>query len=512
MPDDAPAASEWLEADGRGGFASGPAHGPRTRRYHALLLTAQPPPGDRMVLVADVEAWVEQAGQRIALTSQRYAPDITTQGATATFDPAPWPSWRAELPGGVTVVHELLVDPESGDTVLRWRGLAPDMSLHVRPLLATRNYHALQQENPACDVSPQIAGGNAAWRPYAGQPATACLTNGTYRHDPCWYRHFFYTEECRRGLDCTEDLVSPGVFSYASGSADPVMILRAGDGISARAAPLAARILETRARRTSSNDALAAAVRAYLIERPADGGCGLIAGYPWFGEWGRDTFIALRGLLLGTGRVAEAQAVLLAWAGLVSEGMLPNRLADGGTPEYNSVDASLWYIVAVHDVLAAQANVPDAVRARLRDACEAILQGYANGTRYRIAADTDGLLRAGEPGRQLTWMDAKVGDWVVTPRIGKPVEVQALWHSALRIGGAWNARWTALADRASSSFSRTFANPEGGLFDVIDVDHTPGNSNSPCVRTRSLPSAAYPSPCWTAPPPARWSIWWRRSF
>ena len=171
----------------------------------------------------------------------------------------------------------------------------------------------------------------------------------------------------------------------------------------------------------------------------------IIAGYPWFGDWGRDTFIALRGLCLATGRLDDARDILVEWAGAVSEGMLPNRFPDRGeTPEFNSVDASLWYVIAVHEYPArrrARRRRADGHAAKLRAAVEAILAGYSSGTRFGIRADDDGLLACGEPGVQLTWMDAKVGDWVVTPRIGKPVEVQALWINALRIGRASSARW-----------------------------------------------------------------------
>ena len=202
-----------------------------------------------------------------------------------------------------------------------------------------------------------------------------------------------------------------------------------------------------------------------------DDGETILAGFPWFTDWGRDSFIALRGLLLATGRRAVAEQLLLAWAPYVDRGMLPNRFPDGGgPPEYNAVDASLWFVVAVHDLLATgqtEAAGP------LRAACIAILEGYRDGTRYGIGMDTDGLIRAGAPGQQLTWMDAKVGDWVVTPRRGKPIEVQALWINALRIAAAWpgGAAWSALADRATASLLDRFPDPAtGGLRDVVDGD------------------------------------------
>jgi predicted glycogen debranching enzyme len=467
--------AEWLQPDGSGGFASGTVGLIRTRRYHALLLTCRTPPTGRMVLVNGLEAWVERPSGAQSLSSQRYAPDTVHPDIAATivgFSHEPWPRWIFRLPDGETVEQELLVDPVGGGTILRWRGTAADAVLHVRPLLSVRDYHGLSRENGAFDFAATVRGGNVAWRPYRGEPAIACLTNGGYRQDATWYRQFLYTAERDRGLDCIEDLASPGVFSWAAGG-EAVMVLRAGDGLAVRTALHAARAIDAEAaRRAAAPDRLALAADAYLVDRGA--GSTIVAGYPWFTDWGRDTFIALRGLLLATGRIAQAEAVLLAWSDLVSEGMLPNRFADGDAPEFNTADASLWFCVAAHELLL-QAGLAPATGPRLRAAVEAILAGHLAGTRFGIGVDSDGLLRAGVPGQQLTWMDAKVGDWVVTPRIGKPVEIQALWYNALRAAAAWNPSFADLAERAAASFNARFADPDGpGLLDVVDVDHRAG--------------------------------------
>ena len=204
---------------------------------------------------------------------------------------------------------------------------------------------------------------------------------------------------------------------------------------------------DERARRARFGSRLERAADAYLVRR--GGGRTIVAGYPWFTDWGRDTFIALRGLCLATGRLDDARSILLEWAGHVSEGMLPNRFADQGAPEYNTVDASLWYVIAVHEYLRALADRgderPAAERRVLGDAVRRILAGHVRGTRYGIRVDEDGLLAAGEPGVQLTWMDAKVGDWVVTPRVGKPVEIQALWLNALRAAGEFTSDYAGVA-------------------------------------------------------------------
>ena len=210
----------------------------------------------------------------------------------------------------------------------------------------------------------------------------------------------------------------------------------------------------------------------------------IIAGYPWFTDWGRDTFIALRGLCLATGRLTDARSILLEWTGLVSEGMLPNRFADqGGAAEYNTIDASLWFVIAVHDYLSAMTRrrlkVPVQDRRALEDAVRAILTGHIRGTRYGIRVTEDGLLAGGEPGVQLTWMDAKVGDWVVTPRIGKPVEIQALWLNALRVAEWFTEEFRPVYERGAAAFAERFWNAEWGyLHDVIDADHEAGKVDS----------------------------------
>ncbi|HET9482209.1 MAG TPA: amylo-alpha-1,6-glucosidase, partial [Candidatus Polarisedimenticolia bacterium] len=205
---------------------------------------------------------------------------------------------------------------------------------------------------------------------------------------------------------------------------------------------------------------------------------------PWFTDWGRDTFIAIRGLCLATGRLAEARSILVEWASAVSDGMLPNLFPDGrAEPEYNSVDASLWYVVAVGDFIRAVEATGRAPAgedlAVLSGAVEAILDGYARGTRYGIRMDADGLLAAGVPGVQLTWMDARVGDRVVTPRIGKPVEVQALWVNALAVGAGFAIRFDPMLRAARDSFNARFWNEARGcLYDVVDVDHRAGATDA----------------------------------
>jgi predicted glycogen debranching enzyme len=476
---------EWLEPDGLGGYAMGCADGIRTRRYHAVLCAAAHPPEGRMVLVADVEAHAVTAAGRFALSSHAYRGGVVwPDGARrlAGFG-GPWPTWDYALPDGTTIRAELFARPGAPRAFLRWRRLAGDgpVRLEVRPLLAGRDHHALHHENPGFCFDAAIAGRRVTWRPYPGVPAIEAWASGAYRPAPDWYRGFHYDEEAARGLDCEEDLASPGVFDFDLEAGDAALIVAAEGAPALDAAPDAATALARAAdadaaRRAALPSPLARAAGAYLVRRGA--GATVIAGYPWFTDWGRDTFISLRGLCLATGRLDEARAITLAWSDALSEGMLPNRFGESAAPEYNTVDAALWFIVAA-DALAATGACTAAERRTLDDATDAIIAGYRRGTRHGIRVDGDGLVASGEPGVQLTWMDARVGDRVVTPRTGKPVEIQALWASALAIAGR---RRPALADevgRVRAVFEERFWNgARGMLFDVVDVDHRPGTTDA----------------------------------
>jgi glycogen debranching enzyme len=412
--------------------------------------------------------------------------------------------------------------------------------LCVRPFFSGRDYHATHHENPAFRFEPQRDGDTWTWHPYPGVPAIRVQSDGIYEHQPAWYRQFLYIAERERGLDDLEDLASPGVFAWelsqessgvlclsAEGTALDFSPLSPGgrgaggegevtDATSERARnasedgirrerqerrsslalrapdgpvpdplirPSATFSLQGRreeairaewTRRMAFATPLHRAADAYVVRRGT--GRTLIAGYPWFTDWGRDTFISLRGLCLSTRRFELAEEILRSWAPLISEGMLPNRFPDAGqAPEYNAVDASLWYVIAVAEFLKRYPSVSATARKELEAAARSILQGYARGTRFQIRMDHDGLIAAGVPSVQLTWMDAKLGDWVVTPRIGKPVEVQALWLNALHAFRYLSSDFESWFRQGRDVFQRRFWNPaKQCLFDVIDADHEAG--------------------------------------
>jgi predicted glycogen debranching enzyme len=484
--------NEWLEPDGLGGFASGTASGIRTRRYHALLLAATTPPTGRVVLVNGVDAWIETAGGTFALTSQRYEPGVIhPDGAqrVSSFAAEPWPRWTFTFEDGTSLEQSIVVLHGAPLVAISWRLTSrvqdmPAARLFVRPFFSGRDYHSMHHENAAFRFEPERHDDRLVWRPYDGIPAVHALSNGEYRHAPDWYRNFRYDEEAARGLDASEDLAAPGVFAWNLTDQDAYLVFAATpDAETTIPAATSAEEIVTwvytseLSRRKAFASPLHRAADAYLVKRGA--GTTIVAGYPWFTDWGRDTFIALRGICLAADRFDDARRILLEWSGAVSEGMLPNRFPDRSeSPEFNSVDASLWFVIAVHDLFE-RCTVSAADRATLELAVDAILTGYAAGTRFGIRLDEDGLLASGVPGQQLTWMDARVGDHVITPRIGKPVEIQALWLNALALAGARSPRWAGLFARGRASFEARFWNEDSGiLHDVVDVDHCPGTVDS----------------------------------
>jgi predicted glycogen debranching enzyme len=492
--------SEWLEADGAGGFASGTVNGIRTRRYHGLLLAATTPPTGRVMLVNGYDAWVESPAGRTDVSAQRYQGDVVHPAghrALVAFAADPWPTWRHALIGGVELVTELLVVPATARTIVRWSlsQPVPGAVLRVRPFLSGRDYHAMQHENASFDSRTTRIGNTLRWQPYAHLPTVICATTGAWTDEPQWYRHFLYSLERERGLDDTEDLASPGVMTFDISAGPAVWMMGTSldgadlpDGASL-ASSVDTTMTAERARRERFGDRLARAADAYIVQRGV--GKTIVAGYPWFTDWGRDTFIALRGLCLATGRLSEARDILLEWSNTVSEGMLPNRFPDGGeAPEYNAIDASLWYVVSTAELLEAAGSRPGLLsaldRLRLETVIVTVLEGLARGTRYGIRADRDGLLACGAPGVQLTWMDARVGDRVITPRTGKPVEIQALWINALDAGARLSTRWGPVLQQARRAFEARFWNEStGGLDDVVDVDHVRGTSD-PAIRPNQI--------------------------
>lgn len=491
----------------------------------------------------------ERTTVRVPLNAQRYGDggQGTLVNAEAIrshtqFEYDPTPRWTMvpSAPGFAVprIEHEVFVAPGIAGVGLRWRALdaARGVVLKVRPLMSGRDLHALHRENWSFRFDAEVAvlakaaasaksaanakasgdpagraGVRASWRAYAGVPGVTAIASGEYSHAPDWYRNFFYREEAARGQDSIEDLATPGVFTFDLNAGDATLVLLADDVPSepvdrtsaAGAFGVIQQGVESHLKRYTT--ALDRAAAAYVVKAGAElrltktsGKAGsseqraprtIIAGYPWFTDWGRDTFIAVRGLCLARKRLEDARDVLVRWAGEVRDGLLPNRYPDRGqTPEYNAIDASLWFVVAAGEFLdQAPADIATAEeRAALERAMLAIVRGYIAGAQYNIRVEADGLVSGGELGMQLTWMDAKVEGWVVTPRIGKPVEIQALWLNALDFVRRRDPSLGELFWRASESFNKKFWNKElGCLYDVIDENLRPGRVD-PTIRPNQI--------------------------
>ena len=479
---------EWLETNGRGGFASGTIAGAHTRRYHALLLTARKPPHERFVLVNHLEEWLDIDGQSIPLSTNLYPGAVHPAGYEhgIEFSIDPWPTWTFDC-NGIMVQREILLIHGRDIVIVRWKLVGKKhlrVVLRVRPKLTGRDYHGTHHENGHLSTEAQVGNGMVVWHLYSDLPPVRAFHLGGYRHEPQWYRHIQFPVEQQRGLDAEEDWWSPGEFTFdlKSGSTRTLAFTsEAIDRLDVVALAKREKSCRDTVRQAAPTvDSLASklwrAADVYLSKRGDQQT--VIAGYPWFTDWGRDTFISLSGLCLITGRLDVAWQVISSFTAHISEGMIPNRFPDAGEqPEYNTIDASLWFIHAIDRYLAASQD-----EARVREtawpAVKQILDGYRRGTRYGIRMDKDGLMTGGVPGVQLTWMDAKVGDWVVTPRHGKPVEIQALWVRALEAGETLARRFgeADYADRCRSdrraaiaSFRKRFWCEQGGyLYDVID--------------------------------------------
>jgi len=493
---------EWLETNGRGGFASGTVAGANTRRYHALLLIARTPPSERVVLVNHVEEWLDIDGQSFPLSTNLYRDAVHPNGYEfcSSFAVNPWPIWTYRV-GEVMVQREVCCVRGRDLVILRWslKGRTKKTArLLVRPKLTGRDYHGLHHENGTLSTEALVEENRVTWRPYPDLPPVRAVHSGVYRPAPDWYRRVQLPIERQRGLDHEEDWSSPGEFSFDVCSGEPAELLLTSEALEAVDIPVLMRSERVRRKATEASipttdpltHRLWRVTEAYLSERGR--GQTIIAGYPWFTDWGRDTFIALPGLCLVTGRYDVARQIIESFAAHVSDGMIPNRFPDAGEqPEYNTIDASLWFIHALDRYLTYSKD-RRSVRQAAWPAIMQILDGYRKGTRYGIRMDRDGLIMGGVPGVQLTWMDAKVGDWVVTPRHGKPVEIQALWIRALEIGerlarsyGDLDYAERCRTDRvtATASFQARFWYSGGGyLYDVIDSPE----GDDPSLRPNQL--------------------------
>lgn len=508
---------EWLETNGLGGFASSTIIGLNTRRYHGLLVAATRPPVGRLVLLSKLEETIIIDGLRYELSANQYPGAIHPQGfqflTQFRLDPFPVFTYlveELEIEKSVFMVHG------ENSTVIRYQlRVAGGSSAHpplttshcrieVRPLLAFRDYHSTTRDNAALNPRVRTEAGLAAVSPYDNLP-TLYIAHDAADLEPMgyWYHNCEYTMERERGLDDVEDLFSPFALMFDLSRHGHAAIIASTEPCDiSRVAALQATEIGRRhtilATLPSDDDfvrTLVAAADHFIVARGSHKT--VIAGYHWFTDWGRDTMIALPGLTLVTGRADVTKSILLAFARYVDQGMLPNRFPDAGEQvEYNTVDATLWFFEAVR-ALVQYTGDKEFVRAHLYDTLTDIIAWHVRGTRYGIRVEDDGLLASRDPTVQLTWMDVKIGDQVITPRCGKAVEIQALWYNALRVmerlahqfgdeGG--EQRYAEMATRAKRSFNRLFWNEAAGcLYDVVDGDTRDASIRPNQIFAVSLP-------------------------
>jgi predicted glycogen debranching enzyme len=516
---------EWLETNNLGGFASATITGANTRRYHGLLTAALRPPTGRVVLLSKLEETLVLDGRRYELSTNLYEPSVVhPQGfrLQVNFRLDPFPVFTYEI-GDARVEKTIFMPHGENSTVVRYRVHAPgaaEASLEIRPLVAFRDYHSLQREAPDTFLKADIADNlvslskqDDSTRLFLAHDAGRASVEGH------WYRRFEYPEERERGFDFHEDLFNPCLLAWQiTGETTCDLIASTGERDAGDATALEACERERRegfvaglgesSGETAGGEdgayvrSLVAAADQFLVRR-GDDLSSVIAGYHWFTDWGRDTMVSLTGLAFVRGKYDTAREILLAFAAHMRDGVIPNRFPDGDDePEYNNVDGTLWFVNAVGE-LARRTGDIEFVREHLYARLKEFIEWHERGTIYSIRVDQDGLLSAGQDDVQLTWMDAKIGDYVVTPRAGKAVEIQALWYNALRtieeIAARVDDDWMrnhcrALAELARASFHGLFWNEaDGCLYDHINPAGEPDAS----IRPNQIFALSLPHPIMT---------------
>jgi predicted glycogen debranching enzyme len=501
---------EWLVTNGIGGYAAGTIGGALTRRYHGYLLAALQPPLGRTLLVSKFDETLTVAGQEYALFTNHW------QGIQSKPHPAGYlylqefvldagvPTWSYEV-GAARLEKRLWMAYGENTTYIQYHLTASDVPviLSVKALANYRDSHANTHASDWQMHITSIADGLKVQAFDTAVPYYLWGEGATLTPAHVWYRDYFMAVEAYRGLDPLDDHLYIGSFDFTLYPDTTATLIASTSARPAQKNSLIA--LKTHWERTQKliqqslvSDGpdwiqqLVLAADQFIVKRAvADNPDGrtVIAGYPWFGDWGRDTMISLAGLTLTTGRFVEAASILRTFARFVDQGMLPNRFPDTDEhPEYNTVDATLWYFEAIYRYYLETRDL-DLVQ-ELFPVLREIIDWHQRGTRYQIQVDpADGLLYSGEEGVQLTWMDVKIGDWVVTPRTGKAVEINALWYNALRIMAKFAALigehdvYSVLAMQVAQSFERFWNAERGYCFDVLD---TPDGGNDASLRPNQL--------------------------
>ena len=483
---------EWLITNGLGGYGSSTITGANTRKYHGLLVASLMPPVHRTLLLAKVDERVETMGRVYSLAANKNATGLEFGYIhLQRVEIDPFPKYTYTFADFTLTKHIFMVYGENTTVIVYTlhNGCEP-ATVRLTPLVNCRNFHWTMTRDQLSFAQETIPGG-AAIRPASQAPTLRLICpDAAYNRLDQWYLGMFYDGEQERGESCLEDHFIPGEFvvQLQPGEAKTVTLLATleeyvdvphGPDLLTAATERLANLANQAGYSQPLARQLVQAADNFIVQRRSTNARSIIAGYPWFNDWGRDTMIALPGLTLVTGRYDEARDILLTYARCCKDGLLPNMFADSDAeqPLYNTVDASLWFFQAVYKFLQYTGD-HEFIREQIYPVLLDIVYHYAKGTHFNIGVDrADGLLRAGSAGVQLTWMDAKVDNWVVTPRQGKPVEINALWYNALCILDLLAKRYGDVTPdsgsiaRVRESFIKKFWYAEGGyLYDVIGED------------------------------------------
>jgi len=489
---DRSADKQWVVANGLGGYASSTIIGANTSKYHGLLFASLNPPGERTLLLAKLDEEIEIGDKSYLLGSNHTGTGIYPSGHSylQSFELRPFPTYTFAVKD-VILEKVVFMVREANTTVVRYTVYAggnTTVKIKITPFVNCRHYHHTTRKND-WPFHRSAEKNSVVIEAYPGAPKLRLYSDqAVYVPGPgYWFEGIYYRLEDQRGLDPWEDHFMPGRFETELGNGQSFSIIASAEGEREVTNPLLEQVSAERRLAHLIEDAgfqeefvnrLILAADSFIVARRSTGAKTIIAGYPWFTDWGRDSMIALPGLTLVTKRYEEAREILKTFASYCEKGLIPNMFPDeGAEPLYNTVDASLWFFHAVYKYLNYTGD-NDFVKNEIYPVLQEIIDNYRTGTLFSIKMDNDGLISAGEPGRQLTWMDAKVGDWVVTPRHGKPVEINALWYNALRVMarlaetcGDTQEDYVRLAEKTRTGFLARFWNAEKKcLYDVITED------------------------------------------
>lgn len=500
---------QWIVANGLGGYASSTVLGANTSKYHGLLFASLRPPGERTLLLAKLEEEISVAGKTYLLGSNHTGTGIYPNGHIylQSFELRPYPTYTFALEG-VILEKVIFMVRGANTTVVRYTVYCAEgtsVKFTVTPMVNCRHFHHTTKRND-WPFNRSAHERSVVIEAYPGAPKLKLYSDqASYVPGPgYWFEGIYYKHEDQRGLDPWEDHFMPGHFECELGNGQSFGIIASTENEKEVKNPLLEQVTAERRLADLVEGAgfheefinrLILAADTFIVARQSTGAKTIIAGYPWFTDWGRDTMIALPGLTLVTKRFEEAREILQTFAGYCEHGLIPNMFPDKGEdPLYNTVDASLWFFHAVCKFVSYTGD-GGFIRKKVYPVLKEIISCYRQGTLFNIRMDDDGLISAGHNGTQLTWMDAKVGDWVVTPRHGKPVEINALWYNALQVMtqlagmfGEDGHEYNSLANKTRAGFVEKFWNPDKKcLYDLV-TDNGPDDSVRPNqIMAVSLP-------------------------